>query len=83
MNNKKLFISLLTCIFIFSSIFTTVINVKAESEELTVSTLNGEMVEEDDIDDNKICIVDIDDEDTPLAVGNSGTAKNLNSDQLD
>ncbi len=83
MNNKKLFISLLTCIFIFSSIFTTVISVKAESEELTVSTLNGEMVEEDDIDDNKICIVDIDDEDTPLAVGDSGTAKNLNSDQLD
>ena len=64
MKNKKLFISLFSCVLALSSGFIASTTVGAGTNDLTISTLSGEMVDGDDLfSDDNICIVDIIEED--------------------
>ncbi len=87
MKNKKLFISLFSCVLTLSSGFIASTTVGAGTNDLTISTLSGEMVDGDDLfSDDNICIVDIiEEEDTPLSVigDNNSKSRNLSTKELD
>ena len=80
MKNKKLFISLFSCVLALSSGFIASTTVGAGTNDLTISTLSGEMVDGDDLfSDDNICIVDIiEEEDTPLSVIGDNNSESRN-----